>query len=142
MIAQLSLVYITVVTPEGYQPDSDIVDVTEKLAEKTGTIVQVSTDIADVEGSDAVYTDTWLSMGDETPFENLKSIFAPYQVNASLMTQSGASLFLHCQPAHREVEVTSEVFDGEASAVMQQAENRMYVQNAVLVTLLGVTSHD
>lgn len=143
MIAAAKLgLHITVVTPEGYQPDSDIVDVTEKLAEKTGTIVQVSTDIADVEGSDAVYTDTWLSMGDETPFENLKSIFAPYQVNASLMTQSGASLFLHCQPAHREVEVTSEVFDGEASAVMQQAENRMYVQNAVLVTLLGVTSHD
>lgn len=143
MIAAAKLgMNMTVVTPEGYQPDPDILDVVMTIASASGAVINVSIDVADVQGSDAVYTDTWLSMGDETPFEDLKTTFESYQVNSALMAESGASLFLHCQPAHRGVEVTSDVFDGETSVVLQQAENRMYVQNAVLVTLLGVTSHD
>lgn len=143
MIAAAKLgLHMTAITPEGYQPDADIIDVVLTIANATGVEITVSTDVADVQSSDAIYTDTWLSMGDDTPLDTIKNTFSPYQVNTSLMAQSGASIFMHCQPAHRELEVTSEVFDGEASVVLQQAENRMYVQNAVLVTLLGVTSHD
>ncbi|MNF77421.1 Ornithine carbamoyltransferase [compost metagenome] len=90
-----------------------------------------------IEGFDVVYTDTWVSMGDNTPMEQVKDIFMPYQINQALLDRTGIQHVLHCQPAHRELEITSEVMDGPASLIMDEAENRMHIQNAVLLTLFG-----
>ena len=88
-------------------------------------------------GADAVYTDVWVSMGQEAEKEKRLQTFAKYQVNAQLMgmAKPGAA-FLHCLPAHRGCEVTDEVIDSPQSAVVQQAANRMHVQKAILVWLL------
>ena len=84
-----------------------------------------------------MYTDTWLSMGDDTPLSEIKEKFMPYQVNETLMQQCGAEYVMHCQPAHRDLEITSSLIDSPASLLMMQAENRMHAQNAILITLLG-----
>jgi ornithine carbamoyltransferase len=91
-----------------------------------------------VKGADVVYTDVWASMGQEHEAESRRSIFAPYQVNHDLMAQAMTdAIFLHCLPAHRGEEVTSEVLDGPASQVIPQAANRLHFQMALLVWLLG-----
>lgn len=128
---------MTVICPEGAFPDALIVTEAQALAQKNGGKLTLSADINAIEGHDAIYTDTWISMGDETPLADIKSRFAPYQVNSDLMAQAGAKFFMHCLPAHRGVEVTDEVMDGEGSLILHQAENRMHAQNAVLVTLLS-----
>ncbi|HZM58920.1 MAG TPA: hypothetical protein VFB85_03970, partial [Vicinamibacterales bacterium] len=87
---------------------------------------------------DAVYTDVWTSMGQEAEGDERRRIFAPYQVNVALM--SGAAddaMFMHCLPAHRGEEVTSEVVDSPASVVFDQAENRLHTQKALLSILIG-----
>ena len=85
----------------------------------------------------AIYTDTWLSMGDSTPIEAVKQTFDGYQINSEIMAKTANGIFMHCQPTHRGVEVTAEVLDGPDSVIMQQAENRMHVQNAVMLHLLA-----
>ena len=97
----------------------------------------MTSDIAALEGQDAVYTDTWISMGDQTELSDIETKFNPYQINQPLMDQYKVKYFMHCLPAHRGVEVTDEVMDGKGSLILQQAENRMHAQNAVLVTLLS-----
>ena len=84
-----------------------------------------------------LYADTWLSMGDDTPLEAIKDIFMPYQVNEALMEKTGAKYVMHCQPAHRDLEITGSLIDSEQSLLMQEAENRMHAQNAILTKLLG-----
>ena len=76
-------------------------------------------------------------MGDNTPLSQIKETFMPYQVNEALMQQCGATHVMHCQPAHRDLEITSSLIDSPASLLMMQAENRMHAQNAILITLLG-----
>ncbi|WP_090365777.1 ornithine carbamoyltransferase [Ferrimonas sediminum] len=127
---------MVVVCPPGHFPDGQQVLEAQALAAQSGASLTLSSDVAALEGVDVIYADTWISMGDTTPLEEIKAKFAPYQVNAQMMASSGASHFLHCQPAHREVEVTSEVMDSEQSLVMDQAENRMHAQNAILLTLI------
>jgi ornithine carbamoyltransferase len=91
-----------------------------------------------VTGADAVYTDAWASMGHEQEAEERAAIFAPYQVNAALMQFAKPSaLFMHCLPAHRGCEVTDQVIDSLNSVVFDQAENRLHIQKAILVWLLG-----
>jgi len=97
----------------------------------------LTSDIEQISGQDAIYTDTWISMGDNASLDEIKAKFAPYQVNQALMDKVGAKFFMHCLPAYREVEATAEVVDGTGSLILQQAENRMHAQNAVLVKLLG-----
>lgn len=88
--------------------------------------------------ADAIYTDVWVSMGQEEEAEGRRAIFRPFQVNAGLMTLAKpAAIFLHCLPAHRGEEVTDDVLDGPNSVVLDQAENRLYVAKAVLFALLG-----
>ncbi len=127
LLAKLLGVEMTVVTPEGYAPDADIINASG---------AKVSHDLADLHGMDALYTDTWISMGDDANPELIKATFAPYQVNQALMTASGAQAFMHCLPAYRGLEVTAEVIDGPQSQVLRQAENRLHVQKALLLTLL------
>jgi ornithine carbamoyltransferase len=87
-------------------------------------------------GAQAVYTDAWTSMGFEAEGEVRSAVFAEYQVNADLMALAARdAVFMHCLPAHRGLEVTPEVLDGPQSVVLDQSENRMYVQKAILHTL-------
>ena len=126
-----------VVTPQGYEPNADIVALAKDKAAESGASIVVSHELQAAEGADALYTDTWISMGNDTPLDLIKHTFAPYQLNADLMRKTGAKYVMHCQPAHRELEITSELVDGDQSLLMQQAENRMHGQNAILITLLG-----
>lgn len=125
------------VTPKGCSPDSQVLKKAEQIAAMNGASVMVSDRVEAAVGANAVYADTWVSMGDTTPLELVKEKYMPYQLNKALLEQTGATTVLHCQPAHREFEITSEVMDGPASKIIQQAENRMHAQNALLVTLLN-----
>ncbi|QSX30320.1 ornithine carbamoyltransferase [Shewanella cyperi] len=128
---------MTVICPAGHFPDGFEVTEAQRIAKQHGGEIVLTTDVNAVQGHDAIYTDTWISMGDNTALTDIRAKFAPYQVNRELMNQAGAQYFMHCLPAHRGVEVTDEVMDGEGSLILDQAENRMHAQNAVLVTLLG-----
>ncbi len=125
------------VTPKGHEADPAMTAMAQELAKKFGGRVTASNDLAAAEGANVLYTDTWISMGDTTPLEKIKTVFDPYQVNAELMQQTGAEYVMHCQPAHRDLEITSELIDGPQSLLMQQAENRMHAQNAILLHLLA-----
>ncbi len=125
------------ISPKGASPDAQVLKQAEQLALESGASITVSDDIEAATGADALYADTWVSMGDTTPLEQVKAKYMPYQINQQLVEQSGASTILHCQPAHREYEITSEVMDGANSKIIQQAENRMHAQNALLVSLLN-----
>ncbi len=91
-----------------------------------------------VSNSDVIYTDVWASMGEEEEVANRTKIFHPFQVNSQLMRAAGdQAYFLHCLPAHRGDEVTDKVLDSSQSVVFDEAENRMHVQKAIIVTLMG-----
>ena len=128
---------VVVITPVGYEVDENIIALTQTRAQQFGGKLTVSTDINAANGSQVLYTDTWLSMGDETPLTDIKDTFSGYEINEALMKKSGAEYVLHCQPAHRDLEISGSLIDSEASLLMQQAENRMHAQNAILVQLLA-----
>lgn len=130
----------TIICPPGYEPDVDLVSKAKKQAEESGADIVVTHDIAAVAGADALYTDTWVSMGDDKPLSEVRDTFQPYQINSQLVEHSGATSVLHCQPAHRGYEITSDVMDGPLSRCFQQAENRLYAQNALLTLLLNPTA--
>jgi ornithine carbamoyltransferase len=131
-------VSVTVITPAGYEPSDEVTAAARAAAGETGAAIEVSNDIAAVEGADAVYTDVWASMGQEGEADDRKRIFLPYQISGGVMQRAGAeAIFLHCLPAHRGEEVTDEVADSAQSAIFQQAENRLHAQKAVLLLLLG-----
>ncbi|AGH46644.1 ornithine carbamoyltransferase [Paraglaciecola psychrophila] len=128
---------VVVITPKGYEVDENIIKLTQARAQQFGGKLTVSTDINAANGSQVLYTDTWLSMGDETPLADIKDTFAGYEINEALMEKTGAEYVLHCQPAHRDLEISGSLIDSDASLLMQQAENRMHGQNAILVHLLA-----
>ncbi|TEW52254.1 ornithine carbamoyltransferase [Psychromonas algicola] len=128
---------VTAVCPLGHSPDAQILKKAEDIAEKTGATITVTNNIEDIKGYDVVYGDTWLSMGDDTPLEQIKSKFMPYQINQALLDETGIKHILHCQPAHRGLDITSDVMDGPASLIFDQAENRMHIQNAIMLTLIN-----
>jgi ornithine carbamoyltransferase len=127
---------VTAVCPLGHSPDAQILKQAEEIAAANGGSVSVTNDIEDIKGYDVVYGDTWLSMGDNTPLEQIKEKFMPYQINQELLDMTGIKHVLHCQPAHRGLDITSEVMDGPASLIFDQAENRMHIQNAIMLTLM------
>ena len=120
---------------QGFEPYPDIVAATREA----GAEVTVTTDAAEaVDGADAVYTDVWASMGQESEATVRRESFAPYRVDETLFGRAAAdAIFLHCLPAHRGDEVTGEVMDHDRCAVWDQAENRMHTEKALLLTLLG-----
>ncbi|GGI92396.1 ornithine carbamoyltransferase [Shewanella gelidii] len=128
---------MTVLCPQGCFPDGEVVVDVQKIAQENGGKLVLTSDVAELGEQDAIYTDTWISMGDDTDLADIKAKFGPYQVNEAMMGKSGAQYFMHCLPAYRGVEVTAEVIDSDSSIILQQAENRMHAQNAVLVTLLA-----
>jgi ornithine carbamoyltransferase len=130
---------IAVATPSEYEPKSIIVKSATREAKSAGVTVVLTQDpVAAVQGSDAVYTDTWVSMGQEAEEQVRLGAFGGYQVDADLMSKAkNGAVFMHCLPAHRGQEVTDDVIDGPQSAVWRQAENRLHVQKALLYMLLG-----
>ena len=134
---------IAVATPEGYEPQPAVVASARHIAKTTGAKIEVLTDpVAAVTGADAIYTDVWASMGQESEAAERKAIFAPYQVNQRLFSRAAKhAVFMHCLPAHRGDEVTAAVIDSPRSVVFDQAENRLHIQKAILVLLLGGGMH-
>jgi ornithine carbamoyltransferase len=130
-------VHIRIATPANYTPDADVLADAKRVAKDTRSKIELFTDPTEaVAGAQAVYTDSWTSMGFEAEEKIRRNIFKPYQVNRKLMEQAAEnSVFLHCLPAHRGAEVTDEVLDGPSSIVLDQSENRMYVQKAILHAL-------
>ncbi|ADU50659.1 ornithine carbamoyltransferase [Thermaerobacter marianensis DSM 12885] len=137
--AALMGLHLRLACPPGYEPRPEVLALAKTLARDTGATVQVLHDpVAAVRGAEVVYTDVWTSMGQEGEEEERRQIFAPYQVNADLVAHAAPDfIFMHCMPAHRGEEVTGDVLDGPHSVVLDQAENRLHVQKAILLALLG-----
>jgi len=135
--------HVTIACPRGYEPDAVIFRQARQDAAATGARLLVVNNPADgVFDADAIYTDVWTSMGQESEAAERRELFAPYQVNSYLMSLAKPdAVFLHCLPAHRGEEVTDEVLDGPQSVVLDQAENRLHVAKAVLLSLLGGERH-
>ncbi len=125
-------------TPPGYEPDAAAIRWAQERCIQTGgscTVTNDPTQAAD--HADVIYTDVWTSMGQESEAEKRKEVFRPYQVNAGLFSCAKAdAIFLHCLPAHRGDEVTSDVIDSPHSVIFQEAENRLHVQKAVMLELM------
>ncbi len=125
-------------TPRGYEPKQGIVEQAMRLAEESGAEIEILHDPEEaVKGADFIYTDVWVSMGQESEAEQRMRDFKSYQVNSQLLNHAPNAKVMHCLPAKRGYEITDEVIDGEASIVWEQAENRLHVQKAILVKLMG-----
>ncbi|MFC2167710.1 ornithine carbamoyltransferase [Acidobacteriota bacterium] len=129
-----------VATPPGYEPDPIYVKKAEEAGRETGFRLEVSFDPAEAaKEAHAVYTDTWTSMGQEAEKKERTHIFSRYQVNSDLMAKAHPqAIFMHCLPAHRGEEVTDEVMDSAQSVVFEQAENRLHLQKAIMLLLMGI----
>jgi ornithine carbamoyltransferase len=130
---------IAVATPKGYEPNEAIVKQAHEIAKKTGAKIEVVHDPKSaVRNADAIYTDVWASMGQESQAAERSRLFQPYQVNDALINQAQPhALFMHCLPAHRGDEVTESVIESPRSVVFDQAENRLHIQKSILLLLLG-----
>ncbi len=126
--------------PANYLPDNRIFEKASQIAQEKGSHLHlVSNPVEAVRDADIIYTDVWVSMGDEAEQTKREQVFGPYQVNADLVGHAKADcIVMHCLPAHRGKEITDEVMDSERSIVFDQAENRLHAQKALLVRLLGV----
>ncbi len=130
-------VHMRIATPANYAPAADVLADAKRVAKETRAKIELFTDAMEaVSGAQAVYTDSWTSMGFEAEEKVRRNVFRAYQVNRKLMEQAAeGAVFMHCLPAHRGAEVTDEVLDGPSSIVLDQSENRMYVQKSILHAL-------
>ena len=128
-----------IATPAGYELPAKAVAMAEDIAQESGIrLTQTTTPAEAVEGAQVIYTDTWVSMGQEEEANERERIFEPFQVNQRLVGQADANVIvMHCLPAHRGQEITDEVADGPHSVIFAQAENRLHAQKAILVDLLN-----
>lgn len=129
---------LSVSCPEGYDPGREYVEKAEALCKKSGGKILYDRDPkAAVAGAAVIYTDVWISMGQEADADRRRDVFRPYQVNAALMKAARKdAVAMHCLPAHRGEEISAEVLDNPHSVVFDQAENRLHVQKAVLLHCL------
>jgi len=129
---------IVLATPSNYEPKSEIVEQAKKDAKKMGSRVEIiHNPLKAADEADIIYTDVWTSMGFEKERETRKDVFRPYQINQDLVNRAKDDvIILHCLPAHRGEEITDEVIDGPHSVVIDQAENRLHAQKAILALLL------
>lgn len=132
-------VHVSVASPEGYEPDPQVVASAQKIAEATGAVIEVVRDPkAAVKDADAIYTDVWASMGFEEEQKAREIAFAAYQVDEELAKHAKPDyVFMHCLPAHRGEEVSEGVIDGKHSIIFDQAENRLHAQKALMAALMG-----
>ncbi|XTZ19468.1 MAG: ornithine carbamoyltransferase [cyanobacterium endosymbiont of Rhopalodia fuxianensis] len=132
---------VHIATPDGYQPNSQIVEKAKELAVEGFEIMITNDPIEAAKDSQVLYTDVWTSMGQEDLAASRIPLFEPYQVNETLLNYADKEVIvLHCLPAHRGEEITDSVIEGKHSRVWEQAENRMHVQKALIVSLLGINS--
>lgn len=136
--------HVHIAGPYGYLPEQSIVADAQAIAAKTGGSVLVTTDAKEaVRGADCVFTDTWVSMGEESQYATRSKPFWDYQVNDELMSLAADNaLFQHCLPAYRGKEVTASVIDGPQSVVWDEAENRLHAQKALLTWLIAMQRDD
>ena len=134
LIAPILGMDMSLACPKGYEPAESIIKTAKEYASENGTEIIITDDISvALENVDAVFTDVWVSMGDEAEKAQRKIDFAPFQVNNDLMSLANdGAIFMHCLPAIRGQEVTAEVIDGPQSVIYDEAENRMHAQKAVL----------
>ncbi len=132
-------VHFVAATPSGYSLSEDDLTQVAEVAETTGGSVEVYEDpYAAVKDADVIYTDTWVSMGQEAETETRVAALRPYQVNDDLIRRAGKNaVIMHCLPAHRGYEITDSAADSKQSVIFQQAENRLHAQKAILVTLMS-----
>ncbi|WP_378954978.1 ornithine carbamoyltransferase [Pelosinus sp. sgz500959] len=130
---------IAIATPKGYEPDAAIINESLEVAKVTGSKITLSNDpLIAAQDADVLYTDVWASMGRETEQNIRKIAFAGYQINQKVMDVAKSdAMVLHCLPAHRGEEITDEVMESKQSAVFDQAENRLHIQKAIMVLLMG-----
>jgi ornithine carbamoyltransferase len=129
--ASLMGMHLAIACPKSYQPESI------PALSGTGKVEILEDPFEAVKNADVIYTDVWISMGQEEDIEKKKKLLLPYQINQKLVNAAKKEvLVMHCLPAHREMEITSEVLDGKHSIVFDQAENRLHVQKAILETFL------
>ncbi len=130
-------VNVSVITPKGYEPKSEIVNQAMNIAKVSGSTVNIGNEPADaLKDADAIYTDVWVSMGQEEEAQKRKVDFAPYQVNEGMLELAPPhAVVMHCLPAHRGEEITSEVLDSERCIALEQAENRLHTQKALLALI-------
>jgi len=130
---------VRIATPAGYNPDSAVVSEAKRTARETRGKIEVCDSPEEaVAGAQAIYTDVWTSMGQEEELAAREAAFASYQVNGALFAHAAPdAVFMHCLPAHRGSEVSKEVIDSPRSIVFDQAENRLHMQKAILLTLLN-----
>ena len=131
--------HVAIGCPPNYAPDPTIIESSRKEAAQTGATIDIMSDpVEAARNADVLYTDVWTSMGQEEEQAQRLTALAPYQLNESLMAVAKpAAMVLHCLPAHRGEEITASVLDGPQSAVLDQAENRLHVQKAILTEWLG-----
>jgi ornithine carbamoyltransferase len=125
--------------PSGYYPDQGIVVKSQEIASSNGCESSINEDPQEaVMGADILYTDVWVSMGQEGEEEDRERVFRPYQINSELLAKAEEdAIVLHCLPAHRGLEISAEVIDGPQSVVFDEAENRLHAQKAILLMLLA-----
>ncbi|MCF6278417.1 MAG: ornithine carbamoyltransferase [Anaerolineales bacterium] len=130
----------TIANPVGYDMPARAIELGRQLAAESGATITLLNDPHEaVRGAQAIYTDTWTSMGQEAEAEKRRQIFPPYQVNADLVAEADKDVIvMHCLPAHRGEELTDEVADGPHSVIFPQAHNRLHAQKAIVVRLLGL----
>ncbi len=128
-----------IASPEGYMPDSEVTLNAKDDAKKSGSDLVITTDpVEAIKNADIVYTDTWVSMGQEAEKAERLKIFMPYQVNKELFENAKSdAIFMHCLPAYRGYEVTEDIIDGANSVIFDEAENRLHAQKAIMATLMG-----
>jgi ornithine carbamoyltransferase len=131
--------HMVVATPKGFEPRAEVQATAREIAAGTGATIEVVNDpVAAVKGADAVYTDVWASMGQEAEIAERARIFTGFRVTPELFANAApGAVFMHCLPAHRGEEVDAAVIDSPASVVFDQAENRLHIQKAILLQLLG-----
>tara|TARA_B100000686_G_C16635905_1_gene887261 strand:- start:297 stop:1208 length:912 start_codon:yes stop_codon:yes gene_type:complete len=135
-LASILPINFNIVCPENFRPDMDLVNKTKEMKVSNVNIVHDSHQ--GVKDADVIYTDVWASMGQKEEADERRKIFKPYQVNKELMNSTGKNtLFMHCLPAERGIEVTDDVCDSKNSIIFDQAENRMHMQNAIMLDLLS-----
>lgn len=138
MACAMAGVNVRIATPPGYEPNGQMVQRAIELAGDRASVVVTTDPIAAAAGAQMLYTDVWASMGQEDEAEVRKSLFAPYQLNEDLLAKADPeAIVLHCLPAHRGEEITDGAIEGSQSRVWDQAENRLHVQKALLVSILG-----
>ena len=132
-------VNVSVATPKGFECNEEVIANAKEDAKKTGAVIDISYDpVQAIKDADAVYTDTWLSMGQEGSKEERLKVFKDYQINSALMKHAkNDAIFLHCLPAYRGYEVTEEVIDGPQSVIFDEAENRLHTQKAIMALLMA-----